>query len=76
MLHLIAYFLVFGLAAAESGVDGWLRYAKLPRNIVKDFRPPTDIIVLNQTATGPVSSAGTELQHGLSGIFSLNAPIS
>jgi alpha-glucuronidase len=76
MLHLIAHFLIFALAAAESGIDGWLRYAKLPRNVVNGFQPPARIVVLNQTQTSPVFSAGTELQRGLDEIFNSNTTIS
>ncbi|KAK2766088.1 hypothetical protein FQN54_007603 [Arachnomyces sp. PD_36] len=73
MLHVIAYLLFVGLAAAETGIDGWLRYAKLPRSVVKGFKPPTHIVVLNQTESSPVFTAGSELKSGLEGIFGEHA---
>ncbi|EXJ57450.1 alpha-glucuronidase A [Cladophialophora yegresii CBS 114405] len=56
-----------GLAAAETGIDGWLRYAPVPNANASGL--PINIVSLNATANGPVHAAASELQKGLSGIF-------
>lgn len=60
---------LYGLAMAETGIDGWLRYKPLPSNVVDNFRPPKSFITLNATMSSPVYTAGTELQDAFSGIF-------
>ncbi|KIX03462.1 uncharacterized protein Z518_07014 [Rhinocladiella mackenziei CBS 650.93] len=57
-----------GLSVAEDGLDGWLRHAPLPSTL-SDHSPPANIIALNTTANGPVSTAGRELQRGINSIF-------
>ncbi|KAL2827754.1 glycoside hydrolase superfamily [Aspergillus cavernicola] len=54
---------------SKTGIDGWLRYAKLPAHVIGGFKPPTDIIVLDETETSPVFTAGAELKRGIKGIF-------
>lgn len=58
-----------GLAAAEDGLHGWLRYARLPCDIVKQAHIPSAIIALNTTDTSPIFTAGQELQRGIKGIL-------
>lgn len=56
-----------GLSAAETGIDGWLRYAPVPSANVSGL--PTNIVSLNATSNGPVHAAAVELQTGIVGIF-------
>ncbi|KAI1080404.1 glycoside hydrolase family 67 protein [Whalleya microplaca] len=58
-----------GLAAAEDGLDGWLRYARLPDDILNQAKVPTTIVALNDTQTSPIYVAGQELQKGIRGIL-------
>ncbi|KAI5863958.1 glycoside hydrolase family 67 protein [Durotheca rogersii] len=58
-----------GLAAAEDGLNGWLRYARLPCDVAKHARVPSTIVALNTTETSPVYTAGQELQKGIKGIL-------
>ncbi|ETI25499.1 hypothetical protein G647_02272 [Cladophialophora carrionii CBS 160.54] len=60
-------FAAVGLAAAETGIDGWLRYAPVPNANTSSL--PKTIVSLNATSNGPVRAAAAELQQGLSGIF-------
>ncbi|KAI0425591.1 glycoside hydrolase superfamily [Xylaria sp. FL1042] len=59
----------FGLAVAEDGLNAWLRYARLPENIIHQAGTPTSIVSLNSTETSPVYVAGRELQKGIKGIL-------
>ncbi|OTA52910.1 glycoside hydrolase family 67 protein [Hypoxylon sp. EC38] len=59
----------FGLAAAEDGRNAWLRYARLPCDVVKLATVPGTIVALNTTESSPVYSAGQELQKGIQGIL-------
>ena len=63
------------VVTAEDGLDGWLRYARLPKNqvpghVVKSF--PRSIVTLDASVGGPLETAGTELQTGISGILGLD----
>ncbi|KAI0838365.1 glycoside hydrolase family 67 protein [Hypoxylon sp. FL0890] len=58
-----------GLAAAEDGRNAWLRYARLPCDVVKQATVPGTIVALNSTESSPVYSAGQELQKGIQGIL-------
>lgn len=62
---------VIGFTSAENGLDGWLRYAPLPTSLVKDHQSdfPSRIIVLNDSLTSPVYTAGQELKKGILGIL-------
>ncbi|KAI1346477.1 glycoside hydrolase superfamily [Xylaria sp. FL0043] len=61
--------LCFGLAVAEDGLNAWLRYARLPENIIREAGIPTSIVSLNSAETSPVYVAGQELQKGINGIL-------
>ncbi|KAK6000880.1 hypothetical protein QM012_002963 [Aureobasidium pullulans] len=67
-MRLLTFFAVFGLALAETGLDGWLRYAPLPASISWPS-VPKHIVVLNTTKTSPVYTAGQELQRGIQNIL-------
>lgn len=60
-----------GLVAAEDGLDGWLRYARLPdsKSAAAVGTLPSSVVGLNATENGPISSALSELQKGYQGIF-------
>ncbi|KAJ5805853.1 uncharacterized protein N7503_003455 [Penicillium pulvis] len=71
---LLAY-LTLGFAAAETGLDGWLRYAPLPCSTQCHSQLPVNILVLNSTEASPVYVAGSEIQVALSSIYDVNASI-
>jgi len=53
------------MASMETGLDAWLRYAPLPTSLKKDYKPHSKIIALSPSSSGPISTAGKELQDGL-----------
>ena len=57
-----------GLAAADDGLNAWLRYARLPCDQLRDVRVPERIIALNSSEVSPVFTAGLELQKGIQGV--------
>uniref|UniRef100_A0A060TAY8 Alpha-glucuronidase n=1 Tax=Blastobotrys adeninivorans TaxID=409370 RepID=A0A060TAY8_BLAAD len=65
-----------GLAAAENGIDGWLRYAPLPCNHQCKSELPGSIVALNSTQSSPIYVAGAELQKGLKSIYGQQADVS
>jgi alpha-glucuronidase len=67
-MQLLPFFVFFGLALAETGLDGWLRYASLSSSISWPSIPK-HIVVLNTTETSPVYTAGQELQRGIQSIL-------
>lgn len=71
---LFAY-LTLGFAAAETGLDGWLRYAPLPCSTQCHSQLPINIIALNSTEASPVYVAGSEIQIALNSIYDVNASI-
>ena len=57
-----------GTAAAETGYDGWLRYAPLDDAIAKQYEPlPAAIVALGDSAV--VESASEELVRGVRGML-------
>lgn len=68
-------FAFLGLVAAESGLDGWLRYAPVPCTTQCRFKLPAHIVALNATKTSPVYVAGSELQNGMKGIYGVNIDV-
>lgn len=64
------------LVSAETGIDGWLRYARLPAAESFLDTVPSQIIVLNQTESSPVYTAGQELQQGINGIVGRSCGVS
>jgi alpha-glucuronidase len=53
------------MVSAESGLDGWLRYAALPNEIRSSHKKYSSIVTLNNTETSPVYVAAKELQDGI-----------
>ncbi|KAI8297382.1 putative alpha-glucuronidase A [Colletotrichum sp. SAR11_240] len=61
---------IVGLVVAEDGLDGWLRYARLPESAgAANALLPSAVVGLNATENGPISSALSELQKGYQGIL-------
>jgi len=69
MRHGLLVLLSAGLAAAEDGMSGWLRYAPLSCSRSSPPSLPQTIVALNATKSSPVYAAGQELQKGLQDIF-------
>lgn len=67
--------LPLGFAAAESGIDAWLRYAPIPDAESYHSAIPSNIIALNSSNVSPVYTAGQELQQGISGIFGMDCNV-
>ncbi|KAJ5177024.1 Glycosyl hydrolase family 67 C-terminal [Penicillium canariense] len=65
-----------GFAAAEDGLDGWLRYASLPCSGQCQSKLPANIVVFNATETSPVYVAGSERQAGIQSIYGIQPHIS
>ena len=59
-----------GVVTAESGLNGWPRYAPLPSADNYHLVLASNIIALNTTKTSPVYTPSLELQKGIQGIFS------
>jgi alpha-glucuronidase len=68
-MHPSLLLLPLGLAAAETGIDAWLRYAPLPDADSYADSVPSLIVALNESEISPVYTAGQELQQGISGIL-------
>ncbi|PNS18132.1 hypothetical protein CAC42_3577 [Sphaceloma murrayae] len=66
---------VFQLASAEDGLEGWLRYARLPDAQQYQASVPTLVAALNGTEGSPVFTAGQELKAGLEGIFGVSVEV-
>ncbi|KAJ5345254.1 hypothetical protein N7452_003258 [Penicillium brevicompactum] len=75
-MWLFGVFVLLGVAAAEDGLKGWLRYAPLPCSEQCRSSLPSSIVSLNSTNASPVFVAGTELQNGIQGIYERDVPIS
>lgn len=67
-------FSLLGVAAAENGLEAWLRYAPLPNNY--RYNAPSNIVLLNSTQGSPIYTAGTELQNGIKGILGQHTTVS
>ncbi|KAF2182344.1 glycoside hydrolase family 67 protein [Zopfia rhizophila CBS 207.26] len=72
-MHSLFVLLSLSLAAAEDGLNAWLRYAPVQNSSYRSL--PSSIIALNATKTSPVYVAGQELQKGIKGILGKQLPI-
>jgi alpha-glucuronidase len=61
--------LPLGLAAAEDGLNAWLRYAPIPNAEQYHDSIPSSVHALNSSEVSPVYTAGEELRHGISSMF-------
>lgn len=75
-MRTLLWLISFGFAAAENGIEGWLRYAALPTDVRGDYAAPNSIVALNNTKTSPVYMAKQELQKGIHGILGQSVNIS
>ncbi|KUI61253.1 putative alpha-glucuronidase A [Cytospora mali] len=69
MLHSLFVLVLSGIAAAENGLDAWLRYAPIPNAASHAADIPSTIVALNSTKTSPVYTAGIELKEGIKEIL-------
>lgn len=69
MRFLLPITALLSVAAAETGLKAWLRYAPFPgcSNHVSSL--PTTVVALNATVSSPVHTAGKEIREALAGIF-------
>ncbi|KAJ5462915.1 hypothetical protein N7475_007859 [Penicillium sp. IBT 31633x] len=74
-MRVLLFFAVLGLAAADNGLNGWLRYASVPCSGHCRSKLPSSIVTLNATETSPVYVAGAELQKGLKDVYGKNVHI-
>ena len=75
LLHSTLLCIAFSFVFAENGLKGWLRYAPLQADTYSNAVVPSNLIVLNSSQVGPLSTAGNELQSGLQSIFGQQIPI-
>ncbi|KAH8705312.1 alpha-glucuronidase [Talaromyces proteolyticus] len=61
--------------ANETGLQGWLRYAPLPAEIISHHPSFSHIVALSRSETSPVYTAAKELQDGLKKLLNLNVNI-
>ena len=76
MLRLCLWTLFIVLTVAETGLDGWLRYARVPNAQDIATRLPSSIVALDASHGSPVHTAALELQHGIAGIVGKTLEIS
>lgn len=69
MFRFLAVCLCLQLVSAYTGIDGWLRYARLPNAAKYIANTPRHIVALNTTKSSPVNTAGQELLAGLQGVL-------
>jgi len=69
LLNLFTLASIVGLAAAETGLAAWLRYAPIPGADRYHASLPSHIVALNSTTSSPVYTAGQELENGIQSIF-------
>lgn len=69
MLWILLLSALLPLASAVSGIDAWLRYARVPNANSLRHAVPNSIVALNQSSESPVYTAGQELAAGISGIL-------
>ncbi|KAH8197426.1 hypothetical protein TruAng_008403 [Truncatella angustata] len=67
-MRAIQVFGFFGLVSAENGLDGWLRYARLPDHVLEHARIPSTIVALNDSSASLLFTAGQELQKSVGGL--------
>lgn len=64
------------LASAETGIDAWLRYARVPGCGNLRHAVPGHIVALNESEQSPVYTAGQELSAGIHGILGKKVEVS
>lgn len=76
MRNYFLWSLALGLASAENGLEGWLRYARLPSNLTTGLSIPSNLVILNPMTNGPLKSAASELEKGIKGILGRDIQVS
>src|SRR3569833_606519 len=78
VMHGLLMSVLVSTSVAETGLEGWLRYAPWPPALAAsiDFKAPAYVVSLNGSAASPVNTAGVELQRGIESIFAQNVSIS
>jgi alpha-glucuronidase len=71
-----SWLLIALLVSGETGLEGWLRYARVPNAAELAEGLPSRIVVLNSTEGSPVFTAGIELQRGIEGIVGKSLDVS
>ncbi|KAK5163581.1 uncharacterized protein LTR77_010530 [Saxophila tyrrhenica] len=61
---------------AETGIDAWLRYARVPNCGKLRHEVPGRIVALNNSEASPVYTAGQELALGFAGILDKDVQVS
>lgn len=69
MHKLLSFLALAVLTRAETGIDGWLRYARIPQADQYHDTLPSIVVPLNTTDGSPVKTAATEIVQGFAGIF-------
>src|SRR3569833_952224 len=66
VMHGLLMSVLVSTSVAETGLEGWLRYAPWPPDLAAsiDFKAPAYVVSLNGSAASPVNTAGVELQRG------------
>ncbi|KAH8175221.1 glycosyl hydrolase family 67 middle domain-containing protein [Sarocladium implicatum] len=72
----LLFFAAIGLAAAEDGLQAWLRYAPIPHAKCYHKKLPSTVVTLNATKGLPVYTAGEELVDGIESIFGKELSVS
>lgn len=77
MLSVLTCLALVVLVSAESGIDGWLRYARLPefQDNSHHYTFPRNIQILNDTVGSPIHTAGYELQDGLQRLTGISVTV-
>ena len=64
------------VSAVENGINGWLRYAPLPKaQVPSNLRLPGAIMALSSNKSSPIYTAGQELQAGIKSILNVTLPL-
>ncbi len=69
----LAFVCLAPVGHAETGEEGWLRYAALPPQLAQQYKFPRRIVVTNQSAVA--HSAASELARGLHSMLGQNLQV-
>lgn len=75
MRLLLPIIALLSLAAAETGLKAWLRYAPFPGASSHVSSLPSTVVALNATESSPVHTAGKEIREALAGIFNATVKV-
>jgi len=66
---------LLSVAAAETGLAAWLRYAPFPGAASHVGSLPSTVVALNATNSSPVHTAGKEIREALKGVFNMTVKV-